>query len=207
VSRLGYTAGTATSAATAAVRPAVVALSNVVRPSIGTATVGDVVRAKPGTWSPTHESVSYQWLVQGDLVPGATSASYVPVPSDVGKRLEVRVTATAAGHTVGVASSAARIVGKGVLTATRKPHVTGAARKNATLTAFPGVWGPKATVRLQWYAGAKAIPKATATRLKLAGKTLKTVTGKAISVVVTVTAPGYTTAVTRLTVAGKIGAR
>ncbi|KQW43991.1 hypothetical protein ASC77_21600 [Nocardioides sp. Root1257] len=204
--RTGYHAGTATSGATAVVAPADQPVASATPPAITRAPrVGATVTAAPGTWTPADPTLTYQWLVAGTPVAHATTSSYRPVPADLGKRLEVRVTATAAGHTAGVATSAARIVGKGVLTATRKPQVTGTARKNATLTVSPGVWTPsRATVRIQWYAGAKAIPKATATKFTLAGKALEAVAGKAVSVLVTVTAPGYRTVTTRLRVAGKV---
>ena len=82
--------------------------------------------------------------------------------------------------------------------------MTGKAKKNATLSASPGTWSPvKVSVTYKWFAGTKAIPKATAARLKLAGKTLKAAAGKAISVLVTATAPGYTPVATKLKVPGR----
>jgi len=201
----GYTAGTATSAATNAVTAATVpAVANITPPAItGAPRVGTTVTATPGTWSPGSATLGYEWLVAGSPVPGATTSSYQPVASDAGKQLQLRVTATLAGHTSGTATSAPVAVGKGTLKATKKPKVTGKAKKNATLKVSPGTWSPNAKVTYQWYAGAKAIPKATAAKLKLAGKTLKTVAGKTISVLVTVTAPGYSTVTTKLKVPGK----
>jgi hypothetical protein len=86
-----------------------------------------------------------------------------------------------------------------------KPKVTGKAKKKAVLKVSTGRWSPAAVkVKLQWYAGAKAIRKATTTKLKLVRKTLKAVRKKTISVRVTVSAPGYTTVVTKLKVRGKV---
>jgi hypothetical protein len=205
-SKSGHAAGTATSAATAAVVAATVpVVGSLSLPTItGAPRVGTTVSATPGTWTPAGTSPAYQWLVAGAPVAGATAASYTPVAADAGKALQVRVTATAAGHSAATATSAASTIDKGTLKATKKPKVTGKAKKSATIKVSPGAWSPaEVTVTYRWYAGAKAIPNATAAKLKLAGRTLKAVSGKAISVVVTVTAPGYSTATSRLKVAGK----
>jgi hypothetical protein len=202
--RSGHTAGTATSAATPAVGapPPTV---NRTPPAIGTPPqVGAIVTATPGTWDPAAATFAYQWLVAGSPVAGATTASYTPVAADAGKTLRVRVTATATGYTAATAASATTTVGKGTLRVTKKPKVTGKVKKNATLKVSPGTWSPAGRATFQWYSGTKAIKKATTAKLKLSGKTLKTVRGKAISVVVTVTAPGYTTVTTTLKVAGKV---
>jgi 5-hydroxyisourate hydrolase-like protein (transthyretin family) len=180
-------------------------ISNLAAPEIiGAAHVGTSAPASPGAWSPDGWVAQYQWLVAGIPVAGATDPTYTPTVGDVGKPLQVQVTATAAGHSAGIATSTAITVGKGVLKATKKPKVTGKAKKNATLSASPGTWSPRAKFSYQWYAGAKVISKATAAKLRLAGKTLAAVAGKAISVVVTVTAPGYDTVSTRLKVPGKV---
>jgi 5-hydroxyisourate hydrolase-like protein (transthyretin family) len=179
-------------------------VGNTMAPTIiGQPRVGTTVTAAPGTWNPAGTTLFYQWLVAGTPVAYATTSSYQPTPTDVGKPLQVRVTATAAGHTTGTATSAAVTIGKGALEATKKPKVTGKARKGATLKVSPGTWSTNATVTYRWYAGAKAIPKATAAKLKLAGKTLKKAKGKAISVLVTVAAPGDSVVTTRLNVPGK----
>lgn len=174
----------------------------------GIAQVGATVTATPGTWTPAGTSPAYQWLVDGSPVTGSTAASYTPVARDAGKSLQVRVAASTSGYTAATATSTAIAIGAGTLTATKKPKVTGKAKKNATLKVSPGTWSPATiTVTYRWYAGAKAIPKATAAKLTLAGKTLKTVAGKAISVLVTVSAPGYDTVSTRLRVPGKVKRR
>ena len=211
-SAAGHASGKATSKATAAVvaatspPPVSTAITNATAPTInGTPKVGTTVTATPGAWSPANAAVAYQWLVAGSPVAGAVTSSYTPNASDAGKSLELRVTATLAGYTTATATSAKATVGKGTLMATKKPQVTGKAKKNATLKVTPGTWSPaKVTVTYKWYAGSKAIPKATGAKLKLAGKTLKAVAGKAISVLVTITAPGYNSVPTKLKVSGKV---
>jgi 5-hydroxyisourate hydrolase-like protein (transthyretin family) len=180
-------------------------VGNTVLPTItGTPRVGTTVTATPGTWSPAGATLRYQWLVAGTPVASATASSYTPVAGDVGKSLEVRVVASASGFKEATATSAATTVSRGILKATKKPKVTGKAKKNATLKASPGTWSAKVTATYQWFAGRKAIPKATTAKLKLAGKTFRTAAGKAISVRVTVTAPGFNTVSTRLNLPGRL---
>lgn len=78
----------------------------------GGPTIGEVASATTGSWysanSPT--SYSYQWSdCDGSsctAISGATSATYAPVATDSGYRLQVAVTAFAAGPTQASASSA-----------------------------------------------------------------------------------------------------
>jgi outer membrane protein assembly factor BamB len=88
--------------ATDAVLPATPALE--VGPSIsGPAQVGGLLTADPGLWSNSPSSYRYQWkecssaLTDCASLPGATSASYAPADSDVGKRLVVQIVAVNAG--------------------------------------------------------------------------------------------------------------
>jgi len=201
--KAGYLSTSSTSAATAAVIPAVVA--NTSLPSVtGTPVVGATLTASAGSWNPSDAAVGYQWLLDGQPVAGATTPSYPIRASDLGHSLSVRVAASKTPWTSSTATSAAVTVGAGTITATTKPKLTGKAKKNAVLKVSPGTWSPAGSVKIQWYAGAKAIRKATAAKLKLAGKTLTAVRKKVISVRVTVAAPGYTTVVTTLKLRGKV---
>ena len=148
--------------------------------------------------------MSYQWLVAGSPVAGATSSSYTPRPVDAGKALQVRVAASKAGHASTSATSAASVVAKGVLKTTKKPKVTGKVKRYGILTVSPGAWSPQAKVAYQWFAGAKLIAKAHNPRLRIQGKAFVAVKGKAISVLLTITAPGYSTTTTKLKVPGKV---
>ncbi|GAA1807504.1 hypothetical protein GCM10009795_060860 [Nocardioides hankookensis] len=172
----------------------------------GVARVGQALAATSGTWGHAGApAVAYRWFADGVPVPGATSATYVPAPSDVGQALQVQVRASSPGYTSTTAASSPRIVAAGSLRAVTKAKVVGKAKKNATLRVSPGAWSPsEVAVRYQWFAGAKAIPKAIRPTLKLVGTTLRTVTRKAISVVATVAAPGYNPVTSRLKVAGKV---
>ena len=60
---------------------------------------GGTLNATPGTWSGGAAAYAYQWLrctTQGgvcDPIPGATAAGYRITPADLGRLLEVQVTA------------------------------------------------------------------------------------------------------------------
>jgi len=69
--------------------------TNSVLPAItGTVEVGETLTLGNGTWagSPTP-TFGYQWFADGESIPGATSATYVPVVGDVGKVLTGQVRA------------------------------------------------------------------------------------------------------------------
>jgi hypothetical protein len=84
---------------------------NLERPAIsGKPKVGRRVTATPGSWNPAQVTVTYRWLVAGRPVARATHASYRPRRADVGKRLRVRVTASATGRTAATATSTSKTV-------------------------------------------------------------------------------------------------
>jgi len=128
----------------------------------GTAQVGQVLTANPGTWTPAPTTFSYQWLRNGVAIAGATGATYTPVAADVGTTLTVRVTGTPAGATQASATSAGVTVGAGTITPAT-PTITGTARVGATLTANPGTWAPAGVnLTYQWLRNGTAIAGATA---------------------------------------------
>lgn len=84
------------------------ALKAITKPSIsGVAKVGRSLACRPGAWSPKASSYAYQWLRSGQRITGATRSAYKVVKSDRGRALSCRVTAKAAGHRNGVATTKA----------------------------------------------------------------------------------------------------
>jgi hypothetical protein len=77
-------------------------------PSIlGKAMIGRKLTADPGTWTPTPETVDYQWLADGTPIAGATGRRLrIATAGLVGRAITVQVTASAAGHEDRVATSA-----------------------------------------------------------------------------------------------------
>ncbi len=75
-------------------------MSIVVRPRVkGEPRVGEVLRVDPGRWTPKPTSLTYQWYAKGKAIKGATHRKFTPTRKQLGKRLWVKVTATAAGYT------------------------------------------------------------------------------------------------------------
>jgi hypothetical protein len=67
----------------------------------GTARVDRVLKALPGSWSPSGTTIAYQWLRTTSrgttAIPGATAQTYTVQPADLGARVSVRVTGTRDG--------------------------------------------------------------------------------------------------------------
>jgi len=59
--------------------------------------VGDVLTVDAGTWTPQPSGVAFQWYSGPEPVAGATSSTYRVRPSDLGRSVSVRVTASAPG--------------------------------------------------------------------------------------------------------------
>ena len=88
----------------------VVAPAIAIAPSIGgPAQVGEPLYADPGVWMSAPSAYAYQWewLDAGVNISGATADAYVPVDSDIGHTLAVKVSATNAVGTSAAADSAA----------------------------------------------------------------------------------------------------
>src|SRR6478735_6423689 len=93
----GYTSVAALSASTAAVLPGV--LSNTTAPAIkGDPRVDSILEADPGTWTPTPDTIGYQWRAGGAVIAGATGQTLAVGPELVGKAITVTVNATKTGY-------------------------------------------------------------------------------------------------------------
>lgn len=153
----------------------------------GTAKVGSVLTAVPGTWSPAPVTVSYQWFKNGVQIFGATGNTYVPTADDAGARITVRTLGVKPGYT-GMAKFSAQTaaVALQTLTTAPVPTVTGTKTVGSVLTANPGTWAPAPVgLTYQWKRGGSAIPGATAATYTLtsadAGATLTvSVTGSKV---------------------------
>ena len=136
-------------------------------------------------------ALTYQWKANGSNISGATAATFTITAAQLGQTITVAVTGTETGYTTATKESAATAaVGAGTLTAPT-PTITGTAAVGSTLTAVPGSWGP-GTVALtyQWKASGTNISGATAATFTITAAQL----GQTITVAVTGTETGYTTA-------------
>ena len=83
----------------------------------------------------------------------------------------------------------------------KKPAIKGTAKVGTRLRVTPGTINPTAVVRkIQWLANGKVIKKATKRRFMITSKQA----GKKLTVKITVSAPGYTTAVLKTKATGKV---
>ncbi|WP_377466302.1 choice-of-anchor M domain-containing protein [Populibacterium corticicola] len=156
----------------------------------GNAKVGSTLTAK-ATATPTADKFSYQWLVDGKAVAGATRSTYVVAAGDAGKKLSVKVTASKSGYTAKTVTSTQVSVAKAAVKAFTKSSVTvsGKAQVAKTLTA-KATFSPKADkVSYQWLRNGKAIKGATKSKYKVVAADA----GKKLTVKATASKSGYAT--------------
>ena len=121
----------------------------------GVAAVGKRLSTTSGAWN-TRATFAYRWLrcaADGShcaAIAGAKRATHIAVAADVGRRLEVRVSAT---NVVGAAQSLSNL--SGVIVAVphirKAPHVSGRARVGGSLSASHGSWtGSPKSYRYEW---------------------------------------------------------
>ncbi len=159
----------------------------------GSAKVGSTLTAKVKTWSPTA-SIKWQWLRNGEVVPGATTSKYKVGMTDVGTKLSVKVTGTKSGHTsVTKTSASTKVVVKGTL-ARGKVSVSGTRRVGKTLTAKTSKWSSGVTYHYQWYRNSTKITGAIAKTYILTPADK----GKRIKVKVWTTRDGYNQSSSRM---------
>jgi hypothetical protein len=174
-------------------RIALGSMVNTAPPTIsGTAKVASTLTAAPGTWSPTGATFTYQWLADGAPVTNpTTTATYVIPAGAVGKKISVKVTASACMKSPGSATSAATAAVPAMANlGYAVPTITGTPKVGETLTADEGTWTPDGVAfTYQWRADGTAIAGATAkTYVPTAAEV-----GKRVQVTVTGTKAGYRT--------------
>lgn len=166
-------------------------------PSItGTAQEGQTLTASAGTWTGTGTiSYTYTWQSGGATAQttgptAATTDTYNIAATDVGKTIDVQVTATDSTPPSASATSTPTAVVTGN---TVPPSITGVAQEGQILTTTQGTWTGGPTLSDQW-------ESCTTTCTPISGATGSTYTVAAgdvahtIEVVETATYPGPTTA-------------
>jgi hypothetical protein len=156
----------------------------------GKALVGETLTATDGVWS-EGGTFTYQWLADGQVVPGATSKTIQLTAAQLGAEMRFRVTHTqGSGNTLitrTAVSQPTSKVGKGVLRNQVLPTISGDAIVGKKLTAEPGTWNdPSPVFAYQWLANSQPIPGARSSSYVLTDGDL----GKSIAVVVTATKDG-----------------
>ena len=152
----------------------------------GSPSVGNTLTAVAGDWTPAHVALSYQWLADGAVIPGATGTTLALTAAFSGREISVRVTGEAPGVDAVTRTSAATpsVV---YAVASDTPTIVGLPMVGRTLLVSAGAWGP-GTVSLSyhWFADGTPIAGATGGGLTIGASLL----GKQISVEVIGSAPG-----------------
>jgi hypothetical protein len=159
-------------------------------PSIeGTVSVGRTVTADPGDWSASSAALTYQWLLDGTAIAGATSQAYTIDPADQGHELQVRVTGELQGFKATSATSAPALVAARKLQPSTVT-VSGIFRVGGTVTAAASAWTPPADLTYQWLRDGSPIGGANGTTYS----PVDADAGRLLQVKVTGTAAGYRSA-------------
>lgn len=135
-------------------------LQNLTPPTIGSrASVGSKLTASPGTWDLKPTSYSYQWLLNGVEIAGATSQSYTPIVTNVDEEISVIVVAKKSGvpSSLGYSSTSVTVEPGAAVKASARPLLTvggktvTTAKMNSLVVATAGTW-PVASLNLsyQW---------------------------------------------------------
>jgi Purple acid Phosphatase, N-terminal domain/Calcineurin-like phosphoesterase len=133
----------------------------------GVAAVGGTLSANAPAWTPAA-TLTYQWLLDGAPINGATGTSYSPVAGDAGHVVEVRVTGTAEGYRPGSVTSVRQTVANGAGPSARalatlalpKLTATPAVGRAVGVKLAPGT--PTDGLSYQWLLDGAAISRATA---------------------------------------------
>ena len=95
--KVGFTSGTARSAATAVVARGVIVSSRL--PAIrGTARVGKTLTVSKGTWAPAGVVLKYKWYAGTKAITGGSKAKLKLTRATKGKKIFVKVTAAKPGY-------------------------------------------------------------------------------------------------------------
>lgn len=161
-------------------------LESAPRPVVaGTPAVGVPLTAASAGW-PAGSAFAYQWSVAGTPVAGATTASYTPVGTDLGRTVTVAVTGTAPGFApTRRVSNASVAVAAGTPTAGPTPTLSAVPQVGVAVTAVTGTWDPDTTFAYLWKVAGVDVAT-TPSYTPVVGDA-----GKAITVTVTGTRTGY----------------
>ncbi len=160
-------------------------------PVTDTLRVGTYAKSTPATVAalfPAGAKVSYQWLADGVLVPGANTSRLLLVAEDLERELRPVVFATVAGVKKTYVGEAL-VVTKGIIALASVPGVNGKAQIGSTLTAVPKKWTKDVELSFQWYVNGVAFDGATTETFALSEEDV--LQGEVVKVRVTGTLEGY----------------
>ncbi|WP_028650562.1 Ig-like domain repeat protein [Nocardioides halotolerans] len=178
--RQGYKTGTSTSNAITGTQ-AGAPVATVPVTIDGTGFQGSTLTLSPPTWDLPGVTTTYQWFRGTSSVSGQTGTTYVVGPSDIGKEITVKATATKPGYATGLSVSNA-ITGalNPAPVATTPVSLTGTGEVGSVITMTPPVWDTAdVTVTYQWFRDTSAFTNNATTYTIASGDVGKTITVKA----------------------------
>lgn len=134
-------------------------------PTTDTLRVGTYAKSTLSTvssWFPGGSKLSYQWLMNGDVIAGATTSRLMLTPEHYGADVSIRpvVFTTVAGVKKSFIGQALD-VSKGIIALASTPGITGKALIGNTITAVPKKWSPDVELAYQWFVNGVAFEGAT----------------------------------------------
>lgn len=183
----GYSTAVASSPRSSRIVPGTMA--SVTAPRIdGEAVVDGTLTALAGSWNPSADGATLQWLADGAPIAGAVTRKLTPGAALVGSRLSVRVTASRRGFTdVTVTSPATAPVAAAVLAPATEPALSGVPRLGEVLQLAPGTTAPSASPSIEWLRNGRVVPAASGSSYALGPDDL----GTRISARIQWDRPGY----------------
>ena len=120
-------------------------------PSIsGTAATGQTLSCSNGAWTESPTGYTYEWKLEGAVIPGASESTYKVPAGDEGKKITCVVTATD-GAGSGTPTPSAPVTVIRAPENTVKPAISGVAAAGETLSCSPGTWSGTVTrYTYQW---------------------------------------------------------
>jgi len=152
--------GTGTSTSPSVVGKPGPGASAVTAPTIsGSGKVGTLLTSTATVWDPAETSTTLQWMRNGTVISGATSATYSVVPGDLNTSITLRATGTLPGRTPTISLSNAITASEGgAATTSAPPSIQGIPKVGATLTSTAPAWDQSGVQQsIQWLRNSQPI--------------------------------------------------
>ncbi|NDC48130.1 MAG: hypothetical protein EBZ61_03435 [Micrococcales bacterium] len=144
--------------------------------SLIVAQFGDELTVDAGSWQP-DATLDYQWFLDDEVIPGATSQTYVPKLSDINHRLTVQVHGSAPAVLDVTQTSSSIAIIENHLLASALPviknidgfELSTAPAVGSTITVDPGAWAVPVIFSYQWLRDNQNISGATSQKYQVTG--------------------------------------